>query len=163
MDIAQWEQRLNNALDMFFDVFDELHAQADITPEVEISTFERAIARYQVRLEKRRAQRSKALVAANDPVPRTRTEWTPTVGMISEVGDQTWVQPLAIVEHTGTGDYFIDPRFGIADMPSDVFTIEVVVTEDGLVASGPADQHRLREHVERSHFRPLAAFKVATG
>ena len=83
-----------------------------------------------------------------------------TVRALVGVGERAWVQPLAIIEHMGTGERFVDPRFTIARQPSDRCCIELVVTRDGLVASGPADRHRLSPEIDRDRLRPLLRFEA---
>lgn len=90
--------------------------------------------------------------------PTVRCAPLSTVRALVGIGDRAWVQPLAIIEHMGTGDLFVDPRFTIVRQPSDRCCIELVVTHDGLVASGPADRHRLSPEIDRERLRPLLRF-----
>ena len=78
-----------------------------------------------------------------------------TVKTLVEVGQRAWVRPLAIVEHMKTGELFVDPRFTTAPSRSDRCCIALVVTSEGLVASGPTDRHRLCHELDRSRLRPL--------
>ncbi|MEX1365603.1 MAG: hypothetical protein AB1Z98_20920 [Nannocystaceae bacterium] len=85
-----------------------------------------------------------------------------TVRMLVDIGDRAWTQPLAVIEHIPTGDRFVDPRFPIELRPSERSPVELLVTEAGLVATGPADLHRLCPEIDRDSFRPLADFRPAT-
>lgn len=92
--------------------------------------------------------------------PTVRCTAPRTVRTLIGIGERAWVQPLAIVEHMATGDLFVDPRFTVSPQPTDRCCIELVVTSDGLVASGPADRHRLSPEIDRERLRPLLRFDV---
>lgn len=94
--------------------------------------------------------------------PTARCTPPSTVRALASVGDRAWVQPLAIVEHMGTGERFVDPRFTITREPSDRCCIELVVTDAGLVASGPPNRHRLSPEIDRDRLRPLLRFEALT-
>ena len=87
--------------------------------------------------------------------PTVRCTPRATVRALCNVGDRAWTQPLAIIEHIPTGDRFVDPRFPISLRPADDRCVELRMTEDGLVAVGPTDQHRLSHEVDRARLRPL--------
>lgn len=96
-----------------------------------------------------------------DPAASTTCgRMTPTVRALVDVGDRAWVQPLALIEHMTTGEQFVDPMFPIAAELSARCSMELTVTEAGLVAAGPPNQHRLCADVDRSRLRPLARFEV---
>lgn len=96
--------------------------------------------------------------------PTVRCTAPSTVRALVEVGARAWVQPLAIIEHIGTGERFVDPRFTTTLQPSERSCIELVVTHDGLVASGPTDRHRLTPEIDRQRLRPLCRFNpLASG
>lgn len=82
-----------------------------------------------------------------------------TVRTLVDVGDRAWVQPFAIVEHLPSGELFVDPLFTIAATPTDRCSVELVVTPEGLVATGPANLHRLCPEIDRERLRPLARFE----
>lgn len=95
-------------------------------------------------------------VSAEAPTVRCRP--LGTVRGLVDVGARGWVQPLAIIEHVGTGDWFVDPLFTISRDRSARCCIQLVVTRAGLVASGPPDRHRLCPEVDRDRLRPLVDF-----
>lgn len=165
MDIAQWEQQFDHALKHSFELISRLFTGMNLAPEVARSAMDRVLTNFHKRLEQHASVVAppKALSPRPEPGPYVRDDIAATVSAIVDVGDQTWVPPLAVVEDTTTGEFYVDPRFAISDMPSDYFSVELVVTDDGLVASGPLDQHRLRDHVDRSRFRPLHVYRAATG
>ena len=84
------------------------------------------------------------------------------VGDLVEVDSLAWVEPLAIVEDVTTGERFIDPRFPLIADPSDRYCVVLMMTEEGLVAAGPDDLHRLSPVVARDQLRPLARYDVET-
>jgi len=85
-----------------------------------------------------------------------------TVRALVDVGDRAWVQPFAIIEHTATGELYVDPLFTIAAAPTGRCCIELLVTPEGLVARGPANLHRLCPEIDRERLRPLARFETLT-
>ena len=91
--------------------------------------------------------------------PTARCPVLKSVRALVDIGARAWVQPLAIIEHTGTGELFVDPLFTITRQPSDRCCIELMVTSEGLVATGPADLHRLCPEVDRERLRLLIAFE----
>ena len=84
------------------------------------------------------------------------------VRALIRVGDRAWVQPQAIIESTQTGEMFVEPLFPISRRRTDRYCIELTLTAEGLVASGPNNRHRLGREIERQRLRPLAAFEVRT-
>ena len=94
--------------------------------------------------------------------PTVRCSPPSTVRALVDVGDRAWVQPLAIVEHMSTGALFVDPRFTIIPRRSDRCCIELTVTAEGLVASGPADRHRLSPEIDRQRLRPVLRFDAVS-
>lgn len=94
--------------------------------------------------------------------PTVRVTAPTTVRALVEVGRRGWVQPLAIIEHMGTGELFVDPRFTVSHGPSDRCCIELVVTNDGLVALGPPDRHRLSAEIDGDRLRPLLRLETMT-
>jgi hypothetical protein len=96
--------------------------------------------------------------------PTVRVPAPTTVRALVDVGQRAWVQPLAIIEHMGTGQLFVDPRFTITRQPSDRCCMELAVTSEGLVAMGPTDRHRLSPEIDRERLRPLLRLEaVAAG
>ena len=84
------------------------------------------------------------------------------VRALIRVGDRAWVQPQAIIESTQTGEMFVEPLFPISRRRSDRYCIELTLTAEGLVASGPNNRHRLSPEIDRQRLRPLAGFEVRT-
>ena len=94
--------------------------------------------------------------------PTVRCPVLKSARALVDVGARAWVEPLAIIEHMGTGELFVDPRFTIAGQPSDRCCIELVVTSEWLVASGPLDRHRLSPEIDRGRVRPLLRLEALT-
>jgi hypothetical protein len=94
--------------------------------------------------------------------PTVRCRALTTVRALVDVGDRAWVQPLAIVQHMESGEFFVDPLFTIVRQPSARCCIELVVTSAGLVASGPPDRHRLSPEIDRERLRSLVGFEILT-
>lgn len=76
-----------------------------------------------------------------------------------DVGDRAWIQPHAIVEDMSTHEFFVDPMFSVSWHSSEHHCIELVVADEGLIAFGPTDRHRLAEHADRSRLRPLVGIE----
>lgn len=162
MDIEQWKQQLDQACNAVIACFEDLYA--NVHPEVAGTLVCEAMETFGADMEQRCVSGGTSwfMVAGEEPAPKIRETLDVTARDIVDVGDQTWVEPLAIVEDTVTGEYFVDPLFSISDLPTEHHRIELVMTEAGLAAAGPANLHRLRREVNRERFRPLVSFEVIT-
>lgn len=72
-----------------------------------------------------------------------------------EAGESAWIQPHAIIENGTSGELFLDPRFATRPARSTGFTIRVSKLDEGFVALGPTDQHRIHLQPISRHFLPL--------
>lgn len=73
--------------------------------------------------------------------------------------ESAWVQPLALIEDLATHVVVLDPRFKATPEPSRTRCMELVKTEEGLVAIGPTDAHRLARQVGQLGFPPVMAIE----
>ena len=74
-----------------------------------------------------------------------------------EVGDHAWIQPTAIVQQgeAEDGALFLDPRFATRGARSVGYTVRLSRLEEGFVAVGPTDQHRIHLQPISGSFFPL--------
>lgn len=80
-----------------------------------------------------------------------------------EVGDHAWIQPTAIIQQGESegGALFLDPRFATRGARSVGYTIRLSKLEEGFVAVGPTDQHRIHLQPINPSFFPLLRLEPA--
>lgn len=153
---TQSDLNLIQAFDAFATDLEPLEATMELHPDlVEYLALAREVA-FRAGWEARCAS-----AESPDPAASTvRRRMVHTVRALADVGDRAWVQPLAIIEHMTTGEQFIDPMFPIAAARSARCCVALTVTDEGLVAAGPPDRHRLCPDVDRHRLQPLVGFEA---